>query len=181
MPSPVVAFPCGSRSIRSVCLSARESPAARLTAVVVFPTPPFWLTTAMVRASRSSVFHVEHSVACSTWNITSLSGVISSRLMTKQEGPADPQCRKGDGLPAGCDPSAGWHCRLVSWRTRGDEEPARLQVLHRGGQQVEPHQSRSRHIKGFAQTWTMANQILSPPFEDLDAGKREIPLQRRQE
>src|SRR6266540_2236613 len=60
MPSPVVAFPCGSRSIRRVCLSARESPAARLTAVVVFPTPPFWLTTAMVRASRPSLFHVEH-------------------------------------------------------------------------------------------------------------------------
>src|SRR4030095_1323600 len=62
--------------------SASESPAARLTAVVVLPTPPFWLTTAMtlpttfLRAPRRSVpratlytllmltsagsFHVQH-------------------------------------------------------------------------------------------------------------------------
>src|SRR2546422_8758844 len=48
MPRPVVALPWGSRPTRRVERSARASPAARFTAVVVLPTPPFWLTTAMV-------------------------------------------------------------------------------------------------------------------------------------
>src|SRR5688500_11024656 len=56
MPRPVVALPCGSRSARRVGRPARASPAARLTAVVVLPTPPFWLTTASVlRRSFSAV------------------------------------------------------------------------------------------------------------------------------
>src|SRR6266581_2621858 len=46
-PSPVVALPWGSRSMSRVGRSARARPAARFTAVVVLPTPPFWLTTAM--------------------------------------------------------------------------------------------------------------------------------------
>ena len=40
-PSPVVAFPCGSKSITNISLSFSARPAARLIAVVVFPTPPF--------------------------------------------------------------------------------------------------------------------------------------------
>jgi hypothetical protein len=56
MPRPVVALPCGSRSARRVGRPARARPAARLTAVVVLPTPPFWLTTASVlRRSFSDV------------------------------------------------------------------------------------------------------------------------------
>ena len=46
-PSPVEALPCGSRSIRrtrSVRSTARD--VARLIAVVVLPTPPFWLAIA---------------------------------------------------------------------------------------------------------------------------------------
>src|SRR5437899_8261513 len=54
-PNPVVALPCGSRSTRRVGRSARASPAARLTAVVVLPTPPFWFTIARVLATR--MFH----------------------------------------------------------------------------------------------------------------------------
>jgi hypothetical protein len=38
----MVALPCGSRSITSTRWSTRASPAARLTVVVVLPTPPFW-------------------------------------------------------------------------------------------------------------------------------------------
>ena len=45
--APMPAFPCGSTSTRSVRRSAAASEAARLTAVVVLPTPPFWF--AMVR------------------------------------------------------------------------------------------------------------------------------------
>ena len=52
MPSPLVAFPCGSPSTSSVLCSATAKLAARLTAVVVFPTPPFWFAIAMIRATE---------------------------------------------------------------------------------------------------------------------------------
>ena len=44
-----VVFACASTSTRRMRRSAIASAAARLTAVVVFPTPPFWLTIAMMR------------------------------------------------------------------------------------------------------------------------------------
>src|SRR4030065_957634 len=51
-PIPDVAFAWGSRSTRRVRVSITAREAARLTAVVVFPTPPFWLATAMTRTKR---------------------------------------------------------------------------------------------------------------------------------
>src|SRR5690606_3909741 len=46
-PTPLLALAWGSRSTRRIRrLWARA--AARLTAVVVFPTPPFWLITPMI-------------------------------------------------------------------------------------------------------------------------------------
>src|SRR5688572_7278270 len=47
-PSPKRTDPCGSMSTSSVRIPRRASAAARLIAVVVLPTPPFWLTTAIV-------------------------------------------------------------------------------------------------------------------------------------
>src|SRR5207302_5384159 len=48
MPTPLVELPWGSRST-SRMMRPREARAAdRLTAVLVFPTPPFWLTIANV-------------------------------------------------------------------------------------------------------------------------------------
>src|SRR5512134_2558002 len=52
MPKALDAFACGSRSTRSVARSEAAIDAARLTVVVVFPTPPFWFTTAMTRAAE---------------------------------------------------------------------------------------------------------------------------------
>src|SRR5439155_24396647 len=49
MPTPLVELPCGSASMSSVFRSAVASEAARFTAVVVFPTPPFWLAIAITR------------------------------------------------------------------------------------------------------------------------------------
>src|ERR1700733_4475706 len=49
MPSPVEAFPCGSRSISRTFSSLAASAVARLIAVVVLPTPPFWLAIARMR------------------------------------------------------------------------------------------------------------------------------------
>src|SRR5665647_345190 len=47
---PLVAFPGGSPSTNRTCCSAAARLAARFTAVVVFPTPPFWFAMAMIRA-----------------------------------------------------------------------------------------------------------------------------------
>src|SRR6266852_1904637 len=85
-PRPLVEFDCGSQSTSSVLTSAAAMEAARLMAVVVLPTPPFWLATAMTRpmilfsvccgqnmrtrvrnqcqsfgGNRAECFHVEHS------------------------------------------------------------------------------------------------------------------------
>src|SRR6266851_3482565 len=46
-PRPPVVLAWGSQSISSVERPSRARAAARLMAVVVLPTPPFWLTTAM--------------------------------------------------------------------------------------------------------------------------------------
>src|SRR5690606_21733328 len=48
-PAPLVALPCGSRSIKSTLAPSTAKYAAKLTAVVLFPTPPFWFTMAMTR------------------------------------------------------------------------------------------------------------------------------------
>ena len=50
---------CGSRSIRSVFLPRIASAAARFTAVVVFPTPPFWLAIATIIKSLLGGYVVE--------------------------------------------------------------------------------------------------------------------------
>src|SRR3954470_962670 len=50
----MVALPCGSRSMSNTRRSACASAAARLTLVVVLPTPPFWFTTARTRATSAS-------------------------------------------------------------------------------------------------------------------------------
>ena len=62
-----------SQSMSRVGCSAAARQAAKFTAVVVFPTPPFWFATAMIRAkrflasenlakpvSRCKMFHVKH-------------------------------------------------------------------------------------------------------------------------
>src|SRR5215469_10656421 len=55
MPRPVEALPCGSRSISNTRspIAARAVP--RLIAVVVLPTPPFWLAIANTRTFFSSL------------------------------------------------------------------------------------------------------------------------------
>src|SRR5439155_21741040 len=54
MPSPVLALPWASRSRTSVRRPAAASAVAKLMAVVVLPTPPFWLATATMRARRTA-------------------------------------------------------------------------------------------------------------------------------
>src|SRR5258706_2528059 len=49
-PKPLVAFDCGSQSMSRLLTSAAAMEAAKLMAVLVLPTPPFWLATAIIRA-----------------------------------------------------------------------------------------------------------------------------------
>ena len=51
IPSAVLALPCGSVSITKTFRPPRVRAAARLTAVVVLPTPPFWLATVSTRGT----------------------------------------------------------------------------------------------------------------------------------
>src|SRR5579863_1075639 len=55
MPRPVEAFPCGSRSSNSTRSPTAASAVARLIAVVVLPTPPFWLETESTRSGESDM------------------------------------------------------------------------------------------------------------------------------
>src|SRR5262245_26639341 len=50
----IVLLACGSRSMSSVRLPRRASAAAKLMAVVVFPTPPFWLAIATIIRRREN-------------------------------------------------------------------------------------------------------------------------------
>src|SRR6202035_2046712 len=49
MPSPVEALPCGSRSTISTRSPIAANAVPRFIAVVVLPTPPFWLASAKMR------------------------------------------------------------------------------------------------------------------------------------
>ena len=73
-PSPDVVLPWGSQSISNTCKSLAAKEAARLIAVVVFPTPPFWLLIAMIFPTVQMISRGVHTgndcvFECSTWNI----------------------------------------------------------------------------------------------------------------
>src|SRR5690625_7184693 len=53
MPTPELPLAWGSMSIRSVVCSVAARDAARFTDVVVLPTPPFWLATAITLPIQS--------------------------------------------------------------------------------------------------------------------------------
>src|SRR5271155_400189 len=55
IPRPVEAFPCGSISTMSVGAPTAARAVPRLIAVVVLPTPPFWLATTRMRGGLMAV------------------------------------------------------------------------------------------------------------------------------
>src|SRR5215472_6188631 len=69
MSRAVDAFPCGSRSTTSTRLPCRARQAARLTALVVLPTPPFWLAIVITRheGGRGHSCSVPPSAANAAW------------------------------------------------------------------------------------------------------------------
>src|SRR5579884_3645296 len=60
-PRPVVELPWGSESISSTRKSFAASDAERLIAVVVLPTPPFWLAMAIVFGTLYGWYHEDRS------------------------------------------------------------------------------------------------------------------------
>ena len=56
MPQPIVALPCGSKSTNKTFLFFSANAAAKFIDVVVFPTPPFCVDTAITFISFSSIY-----------------------------------------------------------------------------------------------------------------------------
>src|SRR5260370_35178247 len=84
-PRPLVEFDWGSQSTRSDLTSAAAKEAARLMAVVVLPTPPFWLATAITRpmgslwrtatpngSEQRTIFNAE--ILCKTFHVEQFPG-----------------------------------------------------------------------------------------------------------
>ena len=72
----------GSQSMTRVRCSEAAREAPRLTAVVVLPTPPFWLTMEITRAKFCQVlceadFSKEKTkdARCFTWNVANFCGI----------------------------------------------------------------------------------------------------------
>src|SRR6266571_4366651 len=141
--SPLVEDAWGSTSRRRVGLSAIARAAARLIAVVVFPTPPFWLAMAMTRPMEAEVstgtrsrpqgmFHVEHfggivvRPRCSTWNTRAGSSA------------------RGRGVPRGTSP---WEGRLLRLQHR--HHGARTGLKRAGLDPAEPPRRALAHRPGL--------------------------------
>src|SRR6201996_6261890 len=88
MPRPVEALPWGSMSITSVGSPTAASAVPRLMAVVVLPTPPFWLATTRTRGflgddmtgTQLSHHHYSSRRVGLTWDLRGLHVPIFSRL-----------------------------------------------------------------------------------------------------
>ena len=80
-PAPLDAFPWGSASMSRVFCSATASDAARLTAVVVLPTPPFWFAMAMIRPTFAPVEGREVYLRVALIAISGLVGLMFSAGM----------------------------------------------------------------------------------------------------
>ena len=106
-PNPVVALPWGSRSITRVSTPRDQALAASPSAIVVLPTPPFWLTTAttgtaatVAAGRRACGGRVEATVAAqAAWErvaTRTMSSSASTRWGLASNRPGPP------GMPTAC-------------------------------------------------------------------------------
>src|SRR5215469_2122444 len=104
MPRPLVLFDCGSRSITRTWAPRSASAAPRFITVVVFPTPPFWFATAMIRGVEISAL----ALTCgnsTTWRDMARLPILWGCLQA-----AKPACKEG-GAGAGCNQQRPGDCR----------------------------------------------------------------------
>ena len=154
-----MALAWGSRSTRSVGRSATARALARLTAVVVFPTPPFWFTTAMLRVAARS---------CSTWNVR----VPLRPADYKKLAPPGQFPRQGRATTSRCAPRRG---RAAGGPSDTHEHPIggqerRGQRLGRRAGRHGPHGDRAE-----APGQRPTRQRLGTAPVDLDAREAELP------
>src|SRR5437868_7056847 len=100
MPIPEVAFPCGSASTSSTRCPQFAIIAARLTAVVVLPTPPFWFATAIdfIFARKLTYYpHDEPQTQCFTCPISEFAGLFCELDALLLGGQVDEEGRKRAG------------------------------------------------------------------------------------
>src|SRR5690606_19199626 len=114
------AFPCGSRSITTTRLPCNASATARFTVVVVFPTPPFWLATQMIRGWVGRGM-VTSPLGLRTWTARFASiasgGSSSSAVWSPTDGGA------GSGAAAGASDNSAPHSGLRSPSARPAAAP----------------------------------------------------------
>ena len=107
-PRPTDSAPCGSKSTSSTLRPYSASAAPRLIVVVVLPTPPFWLASAMIRAGpcRSAAW-ARGSPAASAPAATSVSslGVDRSGLGGRWAASSPCGLRSLAAIPAGINRS----------------------------------------------------------------------------
>ena len=86
MPRPVEALPCGSRSTISTRSPIAASAVPRLIAVVVLPTPPFWLASARMRG-----WPARHAAAYPLDKLHQLRSCAAAiRCLADSDAPLDP-------------------------------------------------------------------------------------------
>src|SRR5580692_4286232 len=82
MPRPVEALPCGSRSMIRTRSPIAASAVPRLIAVVVLPTPPFWLATASTLGGGAASARGANGTTCDSDSSTTGAGVsATTRLL----------------------------------------------------------------------------------------------------
>src|SRR6266568_3392395 len=125
-PTAEPAFPCGSTSTSSVGRSAAARDAARFTAVVVLPTPPFWLAMVMILDMGS--------LACSGRDTRFSRGAQAARRRRRlSAGPGTVPPGADEGVPRGTLVASGAASILVFHV----EHSGRSQELLLPGQRLE--------------------------------------------
>ena len=156
IPTPVVVFPCGSMSTSRTRkpIIARDAP--RFTAVVLFPTPPFWLTIAMIRA-----------VACSHYRANAVP-LADDALCTLDE-----QVRS---FRVGSSTTSSNRSARIAPTRRSPRNPGSTRAA--GDQQAitsSPPTARSRTVKGGFSARISATRDSKRSFSSLRLG-RPLPI-----
>ena len=81
-PKPEEALPCGSKSTRRTFLPVSARHALKLTAVVVLPTPPFWLVMAIILPTMFTSLIKLNKNLYSSYIITQLSFFLINNFLS---------------------------------------------------------------------------------------------------
>src|SRR2546422_2628575 len=97
-PTPLVACACGSLSTSKTCVPERARAADTLTAVVDFPTPPFWFAMAMTRPIDQTPHSVVPAISLRTSRQTERKSLEAQRTFHGHSRPSRVGRRRGSDL-----------------------------------------------------------------------------------